>query len=96
MAYHDGEARQALSIKWCQRFNREQVTTDPLKTLHSMRHSFADTLKQFGVQETLISELMGHANSSITTGRYGKRCQAKVLFEEIRRIDYGFSEGSHH
>ena len=74
--------------KWYQRFNREQVTTDPLKTLHSMRHSFADTLKQLGVQENLIAELMGHANSCITTGRYGKRYQAKVLLEVVSRLDY--------
>ncbi|TSK08705.1 MAG: site-specific integrase [Geobacter sp.] len=75
--------------KWYQRFNREHVTTDPLKTLHSMRHSFADNLKQLGVQENLISELMGHANNSITTGRYGKRYQAKVLLEVVSRLDYG-------
>ena len=56
---------------------------------HSLRHTFADTLKQQGVQENLISELMGHANSSITTGRYGKRYQAKVLLEVVRRLDYG-------
>ena len=46
------------------RLNRKHVADDPLKTFHSLRHSFADTLKQLGVQENLISELMGHANSS--------------------------------
>ncbi|WP_136525825.1 site-specific integrase [Geomonas ferrireducens] len=75
--------------KWYQRFNRGHVTIDPLKTLHSMRHSFADNLKQLGVQDNLISELMGHANNSITTGRYGKRYQAKVLLEVVSRLDYG-------
>lgn len=74
---------------WYGRFNRKHVTDDPLKTFHSLRHSFADTLKQLGCQESLISELMGHTNSSITTGRYGKRYQAKVLFEVLSRLDYG-------
>jgi len=74
--------------KWYQRFNRKHVTDDPLKTFHSLRHTFADTLKQLGVQGNLISELMGHANSNITTGRYGKRYQSKVLFEVIQKIDY--------
>ena len=74
---------------WYGRFNRKHVTDDPLKTFHSLRHSFADTLKQQGEQESLISELMGHTNGSITTGRYGKRYQAKVLLEVVRRLDYG-------
>ncbi|QXE92559.1 site-specific integrase [Geomonas subterranea] len=74
--------------KWYQRFNRKHVTTDPLKTFHSLRHTFADTLKQQGVQENLISELMGHANSSITTGRYGKRYRAQGLLEAICKLDY--------
>ncbi|TSK05951.1 MAG: site-specific integrase [Geobacter sp.] len=73
---------------WYGRFNRKHVTDDPLKTFHSLRHAFADTLKQLGCQESLLSELMGHANDSITTGRYGKRYQAKVLMEAVRRIDY--------
>lgn len=74
--------------KWFQRFNRQHVTDDLLKTFHSLRHTFADTLKQLGVQEVMISELMGHANDSITTGRYGKRYQPGKLLEVVRRIDY--------
>lgn len=72
--------------KWFQRFNREFITKDPLKTFHSLRHTFADSLKQLGVQEVLIAELMGHANQSITTGRYGKRYQPKVLLEAISKL----------
>jgi len=74
--------------KWFQRLNRKYVTTDPLKTFHSLRHTFADTLKQADVQEALISELMGHANGNITTGRYGKRCRPQGLFEAICKLDY--------
>ncbi|WP_239031637.1 site-specific integrase [Geomonas diazotrophica] len=74
--------------KWFQRFNRKHITDDPLKTFHSLRHTFADTLKQLGCQESLISELMGHANDSITTGRYGKRYQPKVLLEAVSMICY--------
>lgn len=74
--------------KWFQRFNRQYVTSDPLKCFHSFRHTFADTLKQHGVQEVLISELMGHANGSITTGRYGKRYQPRVLLDALSVISY--------
>lgn len=71
---------------WYQRFNRKHVTADPLKTFHSLRHTFADTLKQMGTQETIICELMGHTNDSITTGRYGKRYRPKILLEAVRRL----------
>jgi len=54
---------------WFGRFNRQHVTEDPQKTFHSLRHSFADILKQLQVEGAIISELMGHANSSITMGR---------------------------
>lgn len=73
---------------WSEYFNRQYVTTDPLKCFHSFRHTVADTLKQKGVQESIISELLGHANDSITMARYGKRYQPKVLLEVVSRIDY--------
>ena len=73
---------------WYSKFNRKHITQDKLKTFHSLRHSFADTLKQKGVQESLIAELMGHKNKSITTGRYGKRYQPTPLLEAIKMIIY--------
>jgi len=74
--------------KWFQRFNRQYVSKDPLKTFHSLRHTFADTLKQTGEQEALIAELMGHANGNITTGRYGKRYKPLLLLKSISKVDY--------
>lgn len=74
--------------KWFQRFNRKHVTDDPQKSFHSLRHSFADNLKQKGVQESMISELMGHVNSSITTGRYGKRFQPSLLLKALNMLEY--------
>ena len=75
--------------KWYQRYNRTNVTADPKKVFHSMRHTLANTLKQIGVQEVVIAEIMGHANDSMTTGRYGKRYQPKVLLEALMLLDYG-------
>ena len=66
---------------------------DKLKTLHSLRHSFADTLKQLGVQESLIAELVGHSTSDfITMSRYGKRFKPEVLLEVIKKVDYNMRE----
>jgi integrase len=75
--------------KWYQRYNRDYVTEDPKKVFHSMRHLVADTLKQRGVSEVVISELVGHAHKSITSSRYGKRYQPKVLLEALELLDYG-------
>ena len=74
--------------KWYQRFNREHVTTDKGKVFHSLRHSLANNLKQSGVQEVVIAEILQHANDSVTTGRYGKRYQPKVLLEAMILLDY--------
>jgi integrase len=75
--------------KWYARYNREYVTDDPKKVFHSMRHTVADMLKQKGVSEALIAEMLGHAHKSITSSRYGKRYQPKVLLEALTHLDYG-------
>lgn len=75
--------------QWYCRFNRQCITTDPYKTYHSFRHSICDTLKQAGVQEALIAELVGHSNNdSITMSRYGKRYRPEVLLEALVKVDY--------
>lgn len=48
---------------------------------HSFRHSLADRLKQAGVQDTLISEILGHTVESVTMGRYGKRYQPRCSWK---------------
>lgn len=73
---------------WYGRFNRKYITQDPKKVFHSFRHTVADTLKQKGVPEGVIAEILGHANQSITTGRYGKRFRPKVLLEALEKLDY--------
>jgi integrase len=75
--------------KWYQRHNRKHVTQDPKKVFHSFRHLVADTLKQKGVAEGIIAEILGHANHSITTGRYGKRYRPSVLLEALEQLNYG-------
>lgn len=74
--------------KWFQKFNRRFVTKDSMKTFHSLRHSFADTLKRLLVEKSVVSELLGHADDSMTFGRYGKRYEAKVLLSAISLIEY--------
>jgi len=73
--------------KWYQRYNRQHVTADPLKTFHSMRHTLADILKQLIVEKEVISELLGHTTDSITLGRYGKRYKPQVLLKAIQALN---------
>jgi integrase len=86
--YHTRDGHSHAFSHWYQRHNRKHVTTDPLKVFHSFRHTVANTLKQAGVAEGVIAEILGHANHSITTGRYGKRYRPAVLLEALTRLDY--------
>ena len=74
--------------RWYSRLNKKLVESGK-KSFHSFRHSFATNLKHHKVEELVIAELMGHANESMTTGRYGKRYPAKTLLDAIIQLDYG-------
>jgi len=74
--------------RWYGRFNRAQVTDDPRKTFHSFRHAFINALKQLDVPEAKIKQIVGHEDSSITTGRYGKSYKPETLLEAISLVDY--------
>jgi integrase len=65
----DGYAKNAS--RWFSSFKTGAGITHPKKTFHSFRHSFVDYLKAAKVDTHLISALLGHADNSITTGRYG-------------------------
>ncbi|MBK1874808.1 tyrosine-type recombinase/integrase [Marinobacter sp. 1-3A] len=39
---------------------------------YSLRHTFVDALKQKDVPEHIVAEIVGHSQTSITFGRYGK------------------------
>ena len=89
---NDGHSRKAG--RW---FN-EQYLRKKLgiseKTFHSFRHTVADRLKQLGIAESFISELLGHSSGdTMTFGRYGKRYQPKVLMKEVvKRIEYDLKQ----
>jgi integrase len=74
---------------WFSRYKNLIGLTDPKKTFHSFRHTFIDRLKQLDVPDGKIQELVGHANHSITTGRYGKPYRPGALKEVIEVLDYG-------
>jgi len=56
------------------------------KSLYSLRHTFATTLIAKGIQPEVVSELMGHAHSTMTMNRYVKGYPIKVLKEAIDKL----------
>jgi integrase len=74
--------------KWFSHYKIRTGIADPKKTFHSFRHTFIDQLKQLDVPDGKIQELVGHANHSITTGRYGKPYRPAALKEIIESLSY--------
>ncbi|WP_133154108.1 site-specific integrase, partial [Vibrio kanaloae] len=57
-------------------------------TAYGFRHTFIDELKQQNVPEHVTAQIVGHANHSMTYGRYGKRLPIETLAEIVNQIDY--------
>lgn len=72
LPYHEKNGYGYLFQKWYQLFNRKEITQDKRKCFHSFRHSVTDSLKQNGVDQQVIAEIVGHTTGSITMERYGK------------------------
>ncbi len=56
--------------------------------LYSLRHTVTTKLLHAGVAESLISQLVGHTNNSMTSGRYGKTFPIKHLAEALETLDW--------
>lgn len=74
------------ALPWLKK--QKLVRDDRRLTLYSVRHAVVTKLKHKGIQEELIAELVGHANSSMTTGRYGKRYPVQKLKEVVEQIEW--------
>lgn len=86
---HNGRLAEAPS-RWFNRVwlrDRKQVSDRKL-VLYSLRHTVATGLLHKGVAEALISQLLGHSNSSQTTGRYGKEYPVEKLAEAVGQLDW--------
>jgi integrase len=68
------------------KFKRRIGINDKKLTFHSLRHTFANELKQSGVSEYIIAQLVGHSNSSITMGRYGKEYEVDNLSDAVEKL----------
>ena len=90
----DGYSQAAQ--KWFNsRYRQNCGVSDSGKTFHSFRHTVANTLKQMNADDKKISAILGHADQSITTGRYGKPYEPEGLKDVIEMLDFGLSLPKH-
>ncbi len=71
--------------RWWQ-LRRDRVGLSERCQLHGLRHRFISQLKHAGFDEPRIAQLVGHANQSLTTGRYGKRYDVQRLAEAVAAV----------
>lgn len=72
--------------QWFGRYKIRVGITSSKLTFHSFRHTAINQLKQRGASELAIKELVGHANASITTARYGKRFEPNVMRDVVNNL----------
>jgi integrase len=73
---------------WFSRYRRSVGIDDKRKTFHSLRHNFRQALSEADVQDSVVSDLMGHADSSMTHGRYGTQASVARLRDAVERLDF--------
>jgi integrase len=60
------------------------------RDLHSLRHTVATALREAGVQEDVVADILGHSRSDKETfGRYAKAGTARLLLDALKRLGYG-------
>ena len=62
-----------------------QVTDDPLKVIHSLRHTFKDAMRDAGVSKETSDYLSGHASGDVS-GKYGRGPSMKTRYEAISKL----------
>ena len=63
-------------------FRRAHVTTEPNKTLHSIRHRFHDALDNAGIPIDRQLVLVGHASGDVHS-KYGAGPNLRKLYEDV-------------
>lgn len=78
---------QAAS-KWFSRYSTRCGVIDNLKTFHSFRHTVINFLKQRNEVKEKVSAIVGHKETSITMGWYGKPYEPSNLVSTIESLDF--------
>ncbi|MBE5187171.1 tyrosine-type recombinase/integrase [Vibrio parahaemolyticus] len=57
-------------------------------TAYSFRHTFVDELKQANIEEHVVAQIVGHKNTSMTYGHYGKQLPAEKLVQAVNTFTF--------
>lgn len=60
-----------------------------IHTFHSFRSTFIDAMKQAGVRREIVKDIVGHEGGDLTFDGYANEFDIKILFEEIKKVNYG-------
>lgn len=83
----DGYGQDAS--KWFGRFKRSlDLENGDKKVFHSFRHTFSNKLKHQGIEESMVSALMGHTHNTQAFGRYGSDYETSALKAAIEKLDF--------
>ncbi|PSU28075.1 site-specific integrase [Photobacterium lutimaris] len=78
LKYYEDDGYAKLFSKWFS-YNKKKWGFNEGYTFHSFRHYFVNKLKQSQIEESIVSEIVGHEHVSHTYGRYGKEYSIKKL-----------------
>ncbi|MDU0736323.1 site-specific integrase [Pseudomonas aeruginosa] len=73
--------------KWFSRYRMKVGINDPRKSFHSFRHTFIDDLREAGVQDSLVKQMAGHEDHSVTFRVYGSRLQLTAMLQAVQSIE---------
>lgn len=73
--------------KWFSRYRVKVGVSNLRKTFHSFRHTFIDDLREAGVQDSLIKQMVGHEDHSVTFRVYGSRLQLNAMLKALQFIE---------
>lgn len=75
--------------KWFGVYRHKQGITDPRKTFHSFRHSFIDDMREAGIADSLLKDMVGHGDTAVTFAVYGKRRFIEQMRAAVSLIKLG-------
>jgi integrase len=84
----DGYSKNASN--WFSRYRKayELQLEGKKQDFHSFRHNVSDFFKQHDIPDTQAAAILGHADQTITYGRYGKDLKASKLINLIETLDF--------
>jgi len=75
--------------QWFAKHKKNMGVNSPKKVFHSFRHTVPTRLKEAGVEDSLVAELLGHQMAGQTFGRYAKASSPRVLLDRaVSKLDF--------